>query len=281
MNNETIIESNRSWFYIDWKGLLHYRDLLFLLVRRDFITKYKQTILGPAWFVLQPLLITLVFTIVFGNIAHVPTDGIPPILFYLCSLLVWNYFSQCLSGVSGSLNANAYLFSKVYFPRVIVPLSVIMSQFLFFVIQFLIFLGFFSYFKFSTIAATALHSNALLFFIPVLTMQMTALALGTGLWIAALSVRYRDLQHLFSVLIQFWMYATPIIYPASAIPEKWRFITILNPMVVIVEAHRYAFFETGIVSSNQFVTSFLITSAIFMSGIVVFNKTQRTFVDCL
>lgn len=278
---EIVIQPNRSWLSFDWKGFWHYRDLLFLLVRRDFVAKYKQTVLGPAWFVIQPLLTTVVFTIVFGKIARIPTNGIPPLLFYLCGLLVWAYFSQCLSGVSASLKANANLFAKVYFPRMIAPLSVLMSHFLFFLIQLSIFSGFYIYFKFFKMAGPAISPNGWLFLLPFLTLQAAALAFGAGLWIAALTVRYRDLQHLVSMLIQFWMYATPIIYPASAVPEKWRIVTMINPMASIVEAYRHAFFGAGIVNLGQVFISVVLTALVLFSGILIFNKVERTFVDTL
>lgn len=280
-NYEIIIESHKGWFYFDWHGMLHYRDLLFLLVRRDFLAKYKQTILGPAWFILQPLLTTLVFTVIFGRIAKVPTDGVPPMLFYLCGLLPWSYFAQCLAGVSASLVVNANLFSKVYFPRLIVPLSIVMSNFFSFLLQLATFLAFYFYFKFFTPAGAEMDLNRVVFLLPLLFLQTVAIGLGVGLWIASLTVKYRDFQHLVPFMTQIWMYATPIIYPVSAIPEAWRFVLALNPMSGIVESYRYAFFGAGFVDPRYLMISAAVTIVILTGGLLTFNKVQRTFVDTI
>ena len=193
---EIIIEPHKSWLYVDWKGLLHYRDLLFLLVRRDFVAKYKQTILGPAWFILQPLLMTVVFTIIFGKVTKISTQGLPPVLFYMCGLLAWTYCSQCFTAVSDSLIANANLFSKVYFPRLIIPLSITLSNLMTFGLQLATFLGFYFYYKIFTSASSSIHPNEFLYFLPIFILQTAAIGLGVGLWIAALTVRYRDFYHL-------------------------------------------------------------------------------------
>lgn len=278
---ETIIQPNQSWFYVDWKGLLHYRDLLFLLVRRDFLAKYKQTILGPAWFILQPLMTTVIFTVIFGHMTKIPTDGLPPMMFYLCGLLAWSYFAQCLGGVASSLSANANLFTKVYFPRLIIPLSIVMSNLFAFLLQLATFLGFFIYFKFFTAAGASMDPNRALLMLPLLFIQTAAISLGVGLWIAALTVRYRDFQHLVPFMIQIWMYATPIIYPLSAIPPKWQFLTWLNPMASIVESYRYAFFGVGAVDLSYLSLSLLLTLLTLVSGVLIFNKVERTFVDMI
>ncbi len=280
-NFEVIIQPNKRWFYIDWRGLLHYQDLLFLLVRRDFVAKYKQTILGPLWFILQPLLTTLVFTIIFGHVTKIPTNGLPPTLFYLCGLLPWSYFSQCLTGVSDSLISNAQIFRKVYFPRLIVPLSVVMSNLMTFALQLVTFLGFYFYFKFFTPAGTSIHPHPFLIMLPLLLLQIAAISLGVGLWIAALTVKYRDFHHLVGFVAQLWMYATPIIYPISVIPKAWRFVMALNPMAGIVEAYRYAFFGKGFVDLDYLWVSGLGTFVVLVSGVLIFNKVERTFVDTI
>ena len=260
---EIIIQPNRSWFHIDWRGLSHYRDLLFLLVRRDFVSKYKQTILGPAWFVIQPLLTTLVFTIIFGKVAKIPTDGLPPALFYLCGLLAWRYFASCLTTTSTSFTANANLFGKVYFPRLIMPLSVVISNLFAFAIQLVTFLAFLFYFKYLTQAGIDIKPNLSIFALPLLLLQTAAISLGVGLWLSALTAKYRDFQFLMGFLVQLWMYATPVIYPMSIVQEKWKPILALNPMAPIVESYRYAFLGTGITNPSYLMIS--ITTTIFVT----------------
>jgi lipopolysaccharide transport system permease protein len=278
-NYEIIIQSNRGWFYVDWQGLLHYRDLLFFLVRRDFISKYKQTILGPAWFIFPPLLMTVVFTVVFGKIAKIPTDGMPPILFYLCALLGWRYFASCLIATSNTFVVNAYLFGKVYFPRLIVPLSTIISNLLAFLLQLVMFLCFYFYFKCFTPVGINIKPNMLIIILPLLLLQTAALSLGFGLWVSALTAKYRDLSFLMEFLVQLWMFATPIIYPMSMVPEKLRFFININPMSPIAEAFRNAFFGTGTLNLNYILISVIITGVVLFSGILLFNKTERTFID--
>lgn len=278
---ETIIEAHQSWFYVDWKGLFHYRDLLFLLVRRDFIAKYKQTILGPLWFIIQPLLTTLVFTVIFGKFSKIPTDKLPPVLFYLCGLLAWNYFAQCLTSIAASLTNNAHLFSKVYFPRLIVPLSIIISNLMTFAIQAVTFLAFYFYFKIFTSAGSVINPNGFILLLPLLLLETAAVSLGIGLWIAALTVKYRDFQHLVSFLVQLWMYATPVIYPVSSIPDRWQFLTVLNPMSGIVESYRYAFFGTGFVDFRYLMTSAGLVLFSLVTGLLIFNRVERTFVDTI
>ena len=276
-----VIQATQGWFHFDWQGLCHYRDLLFLLVYREFASKYKQTILGPAWFILQPLLTTVVFQVVFGRGIKISTDGIPSFLFYFCALVPWSYFSQCLTGISTSLTSNASLFKKVYFPRLIVPLSIVFSNLLALVIQAATFLAFYAYFKYFTPAGSVIHPNAYLVFLPFLLLQTALTSLGAGLWVAALTVKYRDFHHMMNFLVQLWMYVTPIIYPASLIPEKYRIFLALNPMAGVVESYRFAFFGEGFVHAGYLLVSNLITFALLISGILVFNKIERNFVDTI
>lgn len=276
---EIVIKPNRNWLRVDWAGLFHYRDLLLILVRRDFISKYKQTMLGPAWFVLQPLLTSLVFVAVFGIGIKISTQGLPPFLFYLCALLPWGYFVQCLNPISQSLSSNAHILGKVYFPRLIIPLSIVFSNMMAWMVQLLTFLGFYLAFKFFTPAGALIHPNAWVMLVPIFLLETALLSLGLGLWIAALTIRYRDFQHLVGFLTQLWMYATPIIYPASLIPAKWRFILLVNPMAPIVEFHRYAFFGTGELSFVGIGISFATTLVLLTSGVLMFNKVERSFVD--
>ena len=278
---EMIIQPSKGWFNLDFSGLWHYRDLLFLLVHRDFVSKYKQTILGPTWFILQPLLTTVIFTIVFGKVAKIPTDGVPHVLFYLCSLLSWNYFSKSLNMTSNSLITNASLFNKVYFPRVVIPLSSILTNLIAFALQFTIFLGFYAYYKFFTVAAGNIAPNGYLWMIPLLIILTATTSLGVGLWISALTAKYRDLTHLNEFIIQVWMYMTPIIYPLSVVPDQWKWVVALNPMTAIVEMFRYAFFTTDHLYIEYLLISAGMSLFILISGFILFKKVERTFVDTI
>lgn len=276
---EIVIQPNRSWFYIDWRGLLHYRDLLFLLVRRDFVSQYKQTVLGPIWLIVPSLLTTIAFTVIFNKVAKISTDGMPPMLFYLCGLLAWRYFTGCLNSTSNTLTANAGLFGKVYFPRLIVPLSVVVSNLFSFVINLITFLGFYFYFKCFTPVGMAIKPNLFIFALPLLILQTAAFGLGVGLWISALTAKYRDFSFLVGFFTGVGMYVTPIIYPMSIVPEKWRVLVALNPMAPIIESFKYTFLGTGTINLNYLLISAVITIVVLLSGILIFNKVERTFID--
>ena len=276
---ELIIQQSKGLLRIDWHGLLHYRDLLFLLVRRDFLAQYKQTILGPLWFIIQPLLTTLVFTVIFGSVAKIPTDGLPPMLFYLCGMCVWSYFAACFGAISSTFITNANLFGKVYFPRIILPLSVVVSKLIAFVIQLATFLAFLAYFIFFTTAGSVVHITPWLCSVPFLLLLSAALGLGVGLWISALTTKYRDLVHLAAFLTQLWMYATPVVYPVSQIPERWHWLAALNPMTGIVEAFRKAFLGVGDVSPYLLWMSVSITLLLLLTGLILFSRAEKTFVD--
>ena len=280
-SRQIVIAPNRRWFHFDWQGLLQYRDLLYFLVRRDFVSKYKQTILGPLWFIIQPILTTVFFTIIFGKMVRISTDSLPPVLFYLCGLLAWNYFSQCLNSTSVTLSANVHIFGKVFFPRLIVPVSVVMSNLFAFLLQFFTFLAFYIFYKFFTPAGALIRPTIFLWMLPFLVLQTAMLSLGVGLLISALTVRYRDFHHLMGFLSQLWMYATPIVYPMSSIPEKKRIILELNPMTSIVECFRFAFFGKGLIEPVFIVISMLVTILLFLVGLFAFNKVERTFVDLI
>jgi len=276
---EIIIKPNRSWFYIDWKGLFHYSDLLWFLVKRDFVARYKQTILGPLWFIIQPLIMTVVFTIIFNRVAKIYTDRIPPYVFYLCGLLIWDYFSRCINSTATSFLTNAHIFDKVYFPRIIVPLSSVISNLFAFGIQLITFLGFYFYFKLFTQAGVNIKPNTFIFVLPLLLLQTVFFSLGVGLWISALTAKYRDFTFLMGFLTQLWMYATPVIYPVSSIPEHWRFILAVNPMAAITASFHYAFFGSTTLSLKYLQLSVVATIAVFASGVLIFNKVERTFID--
>ena len=276
---EYIIEPSCGWVRIPWRELVHYRDLLFLLVRRDFISRYKQTILGPLWFVIQPLLTTVVFTVIFDKVAKISTDKLPPVLFYMCGLLSWGYFSQCMTGTSTTFVSNAGLLGKVYFPRLVIPLSVVISNLMSFAIHLVTFLAFWFWFKFFTGAGVLFHFTTYLFALPVLILLTAAIGLGVGLWMSALTAKYRDFSHLAGFLTQLWMFATPIVYPLSEVPGKWQWLSALNPMTSIVEAFRYAFLGAGIVQPLFLAMSTGTTILMLVTGVMIFSRTEKTFID--
>ncbi len=256
-----------------------YRDLLFLFVQREFISKYRQTILGPLWYVLQPLLLSGIFNLVFSNIAQLPTDGVPPILFYLCGLATWGYFGHSFEGAANSLVLNAHLMSKVYFPRLTAPLAAIASKLMMFFIQFGMFILVYFYYKFFTVSGAHLHFTNFVFMVPILFLISICLSLGAGLLMAAATAKYRDLVHMTGFIIQLWMYATPIIFPVSQFPVKWRFLVFLNPMATVVEGVRYAFLGYGYFSDRCFYSAILISVTLLILGLSAFSKTEKSFID--
>lgn len=275
---EITLRPDTSWLAIELKGIWHYRDLLSLLIWRDFVAKYKQTILGPLWFIIQPLTLTLVFTIIFGRVARLPTDGLPPMLFYLCGQLGWNYFAQNFGSNSATLVNNAALFSKVYFPRLVVPLSALVSNLFAFAIQAVTFLAFFCYFKFA-LNTTSIRIDWHIIFFPFLVLHTAALSLGVGLLMSALTAKYRDLIHIGNLMIQVWMYATPVIYPLSTFPEKWQWVVALNPMTAVVESYRFILLGSGTVEPAYLAWSIGLTLFLLVSGLLLFGKVEKTFVD--
>mgnify|MGYP001578199058 CR=1 FL=1 len=275
-NWTTEIRSRSGWFDIRPMELWHYRDLISLFVRRDFVSIYKQTILGPIWFLLQPLFSTVVFTIIFGGIARIPTDGLPPTIFYMAGIIVWNYFSSCLTRTSDTFTANAGIFGKVYFPRLSVPLSIAIINMLTFAIQFSFFLCFLLYFY---LKGSSVQPNWWVVITPLLLLQMGALGLGLGIIVSSLTTKYRDLAFVMGFGVQLWMYATPIVYPMSQIPEKWHWIYALNPMAAIVETFRYAFLGAGSIQPWQLGLSLAVTLLLLAVGIIMFSRVEKTFMD--
>lgn len=275
---EITLRPNTSWLQLELKGIWHYRDLLALLVWRDFVAKYKQTILGPLWFIIQPLMMTGVFTIIFAGVAKLPTDGLPPTLFYLAGQLGWNYFAQNFNANSATLVNNAGLFGKVYFPRLVVPLAALVSNLFTFLIQAATFAAFFIYFKY-VLNIGSFHLDWNIVFLPLLVLQSAALSLGLGLFMSALTAKYRDLSHLSPLLIQVWMYATPVILPLSKFPEKWQWVVALNPMTSIVESFRLMLLGAGTVEPLYVVCSVTFTLIILVIGLLLFGKVEKTFVD--
>jgi lipopolysaccharide transport system permease protein len=271
------IKPHNKWWDLNLADVWAYRDLLWLFVRRDFVSVYKQTVLGPLWFFIQPLLTTLVFTIIFSGVAKMSTDGFPAMLFYLAGTTPWNYFATCLTKTSNTFVANAGIFGKVYFPRLIVPLSIVSSTIIQFGIQFLLFLGFLVYFL---ITGSTINTHWGLIFVltPLLILLMAALGLGAGIIVSSLTTKYRDFTFLIAFGIQLLMYATPVIYPMSAIPEKWRWVVELNPMAAPIEAFR-ALFLGGTIPWSGLGISTAVTTALLLLGVIIFNKVEKSFMD--
>ncbi len=272
----TVIRPVSGWFDIHLSELWRYRDLIMLFVRRDFVAVYKQTILGPLWFLIQPLLTTVVFTVIFGRIAKIPTDGIPPMLFYMSGVVAWNYFAGCLNKTSDTFGGNAHLFGKVYFPRLTVPISVVITNLLTFAIQFALFLCLLAYFSAS---GSTVGLQPSIVFLPLLVVQMAALGLGSGIIVSSLTTKYRDLTQLVGFGVQLWMFATPIVYPASQIPLNWQWIIGLNPMAPVVEYFRFAFLGAGTVNPVQLGLSALTTLLVLATGIILFSRIEKSFMD--
>lgn len=271
-----VITPHGRLFDLKLGELWHYRDLIMLFVRRDFVAQYKQTILGPAWHFIQPLLTTVMFTVVFGYIARIPTDGVPPFLFYMAGTVLWNYFSAVLTGTSGTFTSNAGIFGKVYFPRLAVPLAGLLSRLIAFAIQWVFFLGFLGYFM---LRGADVAPNAWVLAMPLVLLVMAALGLGLGVIVSALTTRYRDLTVVVGFGVQLLMYATPVIYPLSVLPEPYRSWMALNPIAPVMELFRHAFLGTGAVSVWLLVYSVAITAVILFVGVVMFNRVERTFMD--
>lgn len=275
---ETVIEPSHGLRFLNWRELWAYRDLLRQLVWRDFATRYKQTVLGPLWHLVQPLITTLIFTIIFSHVAEISTDGLPPTLFYLCGLLAWNYFAQSFSSTSGTLVANAGLFGKVYFPRLIVPLSSIVSNLISFAIQFVTFVVLFVLYRTSHVESSVGPGwSALL--LPFVLLQLAALSLGIGLWLAALTAKFRDFAVLSGFIIQLWLYVTPIIYPLAKVPPQWRTWVAFNPVAVPVESFRFMLLGTGSVTPTLILISVSTTLAALVTGILVFQRVEKNFID--
>ncbi|WP_461783008.1 ABC transporter permease [Prosthecobacter sp.] len=275
---DLVIQPKIGWFDLHLADLWRYRDLLWMFVRRDFVAVYKQTILGPLWFFIQPLLTTLTFTIIFSGVAKISTDGLPPLLFYLAGTTPWNYFATCLTKTSTTFKDNASLFGKVYFPRLITPLSIVVSTLIQFVIQFAtLILALIWY----LVQGSAINPDwpGIIFGTPVLILMLGGLGLGFGIIISSLTTKYRDLAFLVTFGVQLAMYATPIVYPLSTVPEKYRGWLELNPMTGVVEAFRTLYLGAGSFSWPLLGYSAAVTTAVLLVGIVFFNRVEKTFMD--
>jgi lipopolysaccharide transport system permease protein len=273
---DLVIEPKNKFFRFDIKELLQYKFLMFLFVRRDFVAQFKQTILGPLWFIIQPVMTSGIFTVIFSQIAKIPTDGVPPFLFNLAGVTLWNYFASCLTSTSNILGSNAGLFGKVYFPRLAVPISTVITRLYTFGIQFVFFLIVY----FAMMAGGAdLKPNWYLLLVPVMVAHAALLGLGIGLWASALTVKYRDINQLIGFGVSLAMYVTPIFYPLSAMPEKLRWLAEINPMAPVVEIFRFAFTGAGALPVVEYGISLGLSLILLFFGLALFHRAERNFVD--
>ena len=284
----TMVEMEQAWtteikpkeklLSVDFKEIWRYRDLMMLFVKRNIITQYKQTVLGPLWFLIQPLMTTVMYMVVFGGIAKISTDGLPQPLFYLAGISFWQYFADCLNKTSNTFVSNAGIFGKVYFPRLVTPLSDVISNLLRFGIQFGLFLAVYAYYAIFT--DVQIHTNWYALMLPILVMMLAGLALGFGILFSSMTTKYRDLQLLLSFFVSLWMYATPVIYPLSTITNPTlRLVMQLNPLTGIVEFFKYGMLGVGVHEWWMLGYSFVFMVVLMAIGIVVFNKVQKSFMD--
>ncbi len=274
---DLIIQPKAHLLDLKLKEVWKYRELMLLFVKRDFVAQYKQTILGPLWHFIQPIFTSIVFLLVFGKIANIPTDGVPPILFYMSGIAIWNYFSTCLTATSGTFLSNAGIFGKVYFPRLVTPLATVISNLVKFGIQLLLLIALIVYFVFH---GYHFHVTASLLMIPVLVLMMAGMGLGLGIIISSLTTKYRDLNILLGFGVQFLMYATPIAYPLSFLQHnKYASWIAWNPLTPIVEAFRYALFQQGSFTAGSLLYSTAFIIVVLFVGMVTFSKVERSFMD--
>ena len=280
-NWDLIIQNKSSLFRLDLHEVWRYRDLLRMYVKRDIITFYKQTILGPMWFFIQPIMTTIMFMFVFGGIAGISTDGVPQAVFYLAGLVCWNYFADCLTKCSDTFNANQQIFGKVYFPRLIVPFSIVISNMVKMGIQLVLFLVVYAYY-FIVLGTFEINWTIVLF--PVLLLMLASLGLGFGLVISSLTTKYRDLRFLITFGVQLWMYATPVIYPLSVMKQNYPdniWVIVANPLTAIIETFKFGFTGVGVFEWNYLLYSFVMSIAVLLLGIIVFNRVQKNFMDVI
>ena len=275
---DMIITSHRGWFEFHLREIWQYRDLLKIYIHRNIITEYKQTILGPFWIIIPPVLTTLVFTIIFGNIANISTDGLPKPLFYMAGIITWNYFSTALTSTSNSLAGNAGIFGKVYFPRIMIPLATLVSSLVRYFIQLILFIVFMGYFFIYNPQSIEIQFQ-LLWLLPVLIIIMGLQGLGFGLLFSALTAKYRDIRFLIGFGVRLLMYASTVIFPLSMVPEKYKWIILANPMSAVIESFRYIFLGVGQISSNAILYSTSFTITLLVLGLLIFNQTEKDFID--
>ena len=274
---DLIIKPKSNLFDINLKEVWQYRDLLWMFIKRDFAAQYKQTLLGPLWHFIQPLFTTLVFVVVFSNIAAISTDGLPPLLFYLSGITIWNYFSSCLISTSNTFVSNAYIFGKVYFPRLVMPISVVLSNMVKFGIQLLLLMIVMGWYA---IQGRIVDISFVAFFIPVLLLMMAGMGLGLGIIISSLTTKYRDFTVLVTFGVQLLMYATPVVYPMSVVQNaQLKFWLSINPLTPMVEAFRYALLGVGTFDSLQLLYTGIFIVVILVLGLLLFGKVEKTFMD--
>ena len=272
----TVVSAKRGLFNLNLKELWKYRDLVILFVKRDIKNVYKQTVLGPLWIVINPFLSTFVFTVIFGIIANISTDGIPQFLFYMSGNILWSFFSSCFNRASSTFLSNARIFGKVYFPRLVMPLSGIIYNSITFLVQFVMFAILVTVYA---LTGANVHPNLIVLALPILLIHIAFLGTGTGLIISSLTTKYRDLNVLVSFGLTLWMYLTPVVYPVSQIPESFRFIMLLNPVAPIVETFRYAFLGSGSFEWFFLLISAAVTAVLLILGMIVFNQVEKNFID--
>ena len=273
---DIVIKPKSGWFNIPFGMIYRYHDLIFMFVKRDFVTFYKQTILGPLWYVIQPLVNSVIFTVIFGKLAKIPTDGIPPFLFYMAGTVAWGYFSTCLTQTSNTFVANREIFGKVYFPRMTVPISIVITGIFQFLIQFVIFIGFLLYYW---IQGADVTPSIMIFTLPLILLQMAILGFGMGIFVSSLVTKYRDLTYAMTFAVQIWMYLTPVVYPLTQVPENYRNLYVLNPMVSIVESFRGVFLGVSSIETHHILISVFVTMIIFIIGVILFSRIEKTFMD--
>jgi lipopolysaccharide transport system permease protein len=273
----TQIKPRSGLLELNLPELWAYRDLLVMYVKRDIVTFYKQTILGPLWFVIQPVLTTIMFMLVFGRLAGISTDGIPQPLFYFSGIILWNYFADCLTRNSKIFIENQAVFGKVYFPRLVVPLSITISNLVRFLIQFTIFLAIYAWYYFQP--GTMVNPNIYILLLPLLVVMAAGLSLGFGIIFSSLTTKYRDLTFLLQFAVQLWMYATPVIYPLNTIPADKQWILVMNPMTSVIETFKYGAIGQGVFSWAHLGYSFIFMVVTLFLGVVVFNKVEKGFMD--
>ena len=272
----TVVSAKRGLFNLNLKELWKYRDLVILFVKRDLKNVYKQTVLGPLWIVINPFLSTFVFTVIFGIIANISTDGIPQFLFYMSGNILWSFFSSCFNRASSTFLSNARIFGKVYFPRFVMPLSGIIYNSITFLVQFVMFAILLAVYA---LTGANVHPNLIVLALPILLIHIAFLGTGTGLIISSLTTKYRDLNVLVSFGLTLWMYLTPVVYPVSQIPESFRFIMLLNPVAPIMETFRYAFLGSGSFEWFFLLISAAVTAVLLILGMIVFNQVEKNFID--
>lgn len=273
---DLIILPRKGWFDVHLRDLWRYRDLISLFVKRDFVTFYKQTILGPLWYIIQPLLVTVVFTVIFKNIAGISTDGVPGYLFYLSGIVLWNYFANCLNQTSNTFAKNVGVFGKVYFPRLTVPISIVTINLAKFGIQIVLFIGFYIYF---IVTGFPVRLTLLILLLPVLVLQMAVLSLGAGILVSSLTTKYRDLTYVMTFIVQLWMYASSVVIPASKVPERFLYLYMMNPMASVIEMFRYSVFGVGVVNPVYICISWAVTLTVFLGGVILFSRIEKSFMD--